>query len=355
MSEGRGSKVKTIVVSPSGNLYGSERVLVDFLKYTSQQYTVYLPKNSLLYKEIEKLKKHHLKHFNPKSLTKLYLLIAIEIIFNGVRSVYINEGGHIKYIKLLAVIFTFVKFTIHIRMIYDAEESRLGHISVSNIQLIAISKYVANKIPAKWKYKTVYDPYLFKEAFDDQNEIPKIPGSIFRVGIIGRISETKGFLDAVLLLKQLETNCVDNLEFIFYGSIANNKNVQSKVQELLSFKHVKVRFNGFVDTSEIYNGIDCICHFCEEEGLGRVFLEAIDELKPFIGFNKGGLIEIASAFQLNNSLINKDDLWVNQYIKKINLIQNHYHDTVKQIINTRRYNSPKFSMNNYLKEIEYLI
>lgn len=355
MSEGIDSMVKTIVVSPSGNLYGSERVLVDFLKYTSHQYTVYLPKNSLLYKEIEKLKKHQLKHFNPKSLTKLYLLIALEIIFNGVRSVYINEGGHIKYIKLLALVFTYVKFTIHIRMIYDAEESRLGHNSVSNIQLIAISKYVANKIPVKWKYKTVYDPYLFKEDLEDQNEIPYNRGSIFRVGIIGRISVTKGFLDAVLLLKQLDTNRVDNLEFIFYGSIANDKIVQSKVHELISLKHVKIKFNGFVNTSEIYNGIDCICHFCEEEGLGRVFLEAIDELKPFIGFNKGGLIEIASAFLLNDLLINKDDLWINQYIKKLNLIQSHYHETVKQIINSRRYNSPKFSMNNYLKEIEYLI
>lgn len=350
------TKDKKIIISPSGNLYGSEQVLLDFLKHTTHQYIVYLPQHSLLYKEVLMLNKHCIKQFKPDHPVRLYLIIMFNLLLRGVKSVYINEGGHIKYIKLLAFFFRSVKFTVHLRMVYDAEGNRLGYKPFSNVQLIAISNHVAKKIPAHWNCIVAYDPYVFKKDLHHNVEIPVALGPVFRVGIIGRISPTKGFMEIALLLKYLESSEARNIAFNFYGSFSNDENVQAKAKEIIAYKHVKVIFNGFVNQSEIYNNIDCVCHFCEDEGLGRVFFESIDRLKPFIGFQKGGLIEIASAFQLNNFLIEKNnEAWVNSFIEKLNYTQDHYQETVNQIKNARQHFATKFSMHEYLHKIETLI
>ncbi|MCC7526591.1 MAG: glycosyltransferase [Chitinophagaceae bacterium] len=344
-----------VIISPSGNLYGSEQVLLDFLKYTKHQYIVYLPRESAFYKKVLVLEKHRIRQYRTNRLLNLYLAVLLNILLRGVRSVYVNEGGHIKYIKLLARFFRKVKFTVHLRMVYDAEESRLGLRAFANIQLIAISNHVAGKIPVCWNYLVIYDPYLFRKDQHHEENDSATCQPVFRVGIIGRISPTKGFFEIALLIAQLETLGIGNIVFHFYGSLSNDEGVQAKAKEIINYKHVKTVFNGFVNQEEIYKNIDCVCHFCEDEGLGRVFFESIDWLKPFIGFKKGGLMEIASEFQLNDFLIEKDGESVNRFIQKLNYTQQHYQEIVDQVRYARRNFSAKFSLDKYLNKVETLI
>ena len=101
----------SIIISPSGNFYGSERTLTDFLSSCQNKYIVYIPKKSILSVKINILKsKHLLRYYNLNNIPFLYLKVVYHIIFQNINSVYINEAGHSKYIRLLSYIFSNIKF-----------------------------------------------------------------------------------------------------------------------------------------------------------------------------------------------------------------------------------------------------
>lgn len=293
---------KIITISPSGNLYGSENVLFDYLYTTELNHIVFVPNNSPFEQKLKSQKwNHRIKSFNPKRLKLFYAYLILFILISRIKSVYVNEGGHYKWIKFLSKLLPSIKFTVHLRMIYDAQVERVGLILPKNLRLIAISQYVANELLKKRiDVDVVYDGFT---CINNTKEEKNGEKNIFQVAIIGRIAESKGVFLLPKIIKELDKRSeIQNFSFNLYGEIMLNKSKETfdlETKEFQDFIHLK----GFKTTDEIFKTTHLVLHLSKEEGLGRIFLESICFKKPFIGFYSSGLKEIANLTGLDELMV----------------------------------------------------
>ena len=294
------------IISPSGKFYGSEQVLFDFLTETKHCYEVYvLP--GIFYDILLKQQRHIIHKFN--SVKKLYLRLALLLLIGRFDGIYINEGGHIRYLNLLAKLFPNKKFFAHIRLIEDTTKSRLQG-TPANVTLIAVSDYIAYAVKKQngLPVVTVYD--LYRSGYHIANmHKPLSDLSIINIGIVGRLTDTKGIEYIEKFCDYAEHHSRGQIIFHFFGNIDKQSiKVNTFVVKTNNYKIIKCKFHGFVDDKNaIYRHIDILLHFNQYESLGRIAFEALDYGIPFIGFNRGGVGEIASHLGLSEFMINPDD------------------------------------------------
>ncbi|GHB37114.1 glycosyltransferase [Mongoliitalea lutea] len=296
--------MNTIIVSPSGNFYGSEQVLYNFLNKTSNKYRVYVPKSSVFYYKLKELQKHRISGF--KSLPWLYFKLCLKVLAGGLKSIYINEGGHIKYAKLLAKIAPKSSIILHIRLLEDCESKRLG-VLPSNVKLIGISDFISHKL-TDYPHSVIYDPIDVNDLTVSEKINRK---KQFTVGIVGRVSETKGvayyeaFFNHIFLGSFKST-----IEFHFFGDVIFSEEVSTKFYETFSNKHYPVFFRGFVQNQdELFGQLDLVLHLNPNEPLGRVGLESWSRGIPFVCFNSGGTGEINKRLGLESFSIDVMEGW----------------------------------------------
>lgn len=343
-------KVKAAIISPSGKFYGSEQVLFDFLQHCNGTYDVFIPAGSEFLQKVEKQGRHTVIPYSTAKLRRYYLGLAAKLLKGNYNSIYINEGGHIRYARILAGIFRNTKITVHLRMIYDADPQRLGNKPRTNIQLVPVSSYIAQRIPAQWKTQVVYDAFPWSKNVAASPE--RQPGK-FIIGIIGRISSTKGFDLVYQLARHLNQQKEIECEFHFFGAPAQDESIKARSKELETQQYVRVKFMGYQPAEKIYPFIDAVAHFCLEEGLGRVYLEAIDAGKPFLGFQRGGLTEISHAFHLQHQLIPfNQDTFVTDFGQHIVRLMQHYAGQVRLVNANKEIGAAAFSIQQYCSVIE---
>ena len=296
----------SILISPSGNLYGSELVLLDYLKHTKLKFKIYVPKNSKLFsKLINDDLVENVFTFNPNNLTKFYFIWLLStLLINKHKTIYINEGGHIRYIKILSKIFKRLKFIIHVRTIYDASHERLGNMS-KNITLLTVSKYVQAIIQKENSdCIQLYDPYSF--ILNKKTQRLK---SIINIGIVGRVCESKGISHINELINSRTFQSSDlPLHFHFFGEVIEEVNTNKIVASIKSSK-VQTSFHGYKEKSIIFETIDILLHMNQHEALGRVILEALDYGNYVICPQKGGSGELANLFQISTTFNLSDINW----------------------------------------------
>lgn len=335
-----------IIISPSGNLYGSEQVLIDFLENSLETYTVYAPKKSLLFNKLKSSNKHLIFNYNQKYLKLFYIKILFKLLLNGKETVYINEAGHIKYIKLLAKFFKSKNFFVHLRIIEDTNKTRLGFLS-ENIKLITVSDFMKKNLNG-YACKMIYDPYPFS---DNKNILYELSGAI-NLGIVGRITNTKGFNFIETFINKInQTDISEKFMFHFYGTISNDANMSfGKLLE----KYSNITFHGFIsEKSKIYNNIDVLLHFNQKEPLGRIILEALDYNKPFICSNSGGTGEIVNLLELEYLGIDfNQNYWSEVLLSKINELKNNYNKYVNKIAEAKLKAKNIFSVIDYVNNLE---
>lgn len=305
------------IISPSGKFYGSEQVLFDFLTETKHFYDVYvLP--GIFYELLSKQQRHVIHKFN--SVKKLYLRLALLLLIGRFDSIYINEGGHIRYLNILAKLFSHKKFFAHIRLIEDTTKSRLQG-TPANVTLIAVSDYIADAIKERngLSVVTVYDLYRSSSHIAVMHK-PLSDLSIISIGIVGRLTDTKGIEYIEEFCDYAEHYSQRQIIFHFFGNIdKQSEKVNIFVSKVNNYKIIKCSFHGFVDDKDaIYQRIDILLHFNQYESLGRIAFEALDYGIPFIGFNRGGIGEIASHLGLSEFMINPDNSdWSSQMLNNV--------------------------------------
>lgn len=271
------------MVSPSGNFYGSEQVLFDYLKHTSGEYEVFVPAGSTFHGLLSD-SRHKIYGFS--GVKQLYLRIFWKLLTGSYAAVYVNEAGHSRYVQFLAGFFPKVRFIIHVRILEDTSDGHWGSLRHRNTTLVSISKFVKQRL--KPESVLVYD------LFDFPDRIPvreALVGDILDVAIVGRVSYTKGFSDLVGLAREIEAQQVgDKLRLNIYGDISSDVIADSGLAYLqkLSF----VQFHGFVSGDKIYRQNCVVLHLSKVEPLGRIFFEAVSAGLPLIGFKSGGIGEI---------------------------------------------------------------
>lgn len=346
-----------IIISPSGNLYGSEQVLVDLLLNTANSYIVYIPTNSKLATEIESLKlRHTIKHYSLKSLKLFYFKFALLLLFNRVNKIYVNEGGHIRYVKLLAKFFPSAKFFVHLRIIEDTDIKRTGIKVPSNITFLTVSNFMMEHLKHIKNKKLIYDPYNF---ISYQNKINSDIQKEFRAGIVGRIVENKGLNDILSFFNFLiDSDSHKIYSFHFFGDVFTNNKTNELVTELKNLKNIKITFHGFVsDKESIYKDIDCVLNFSRFESLGRIFFEALDFEKPIISFNSGGISELAKLHKLQDLLIEYDseNKWHKEILSKLDKVRTDYNKYQHRIREQLQVSLDLFSIKNYTAQLESMI
>ena len=340
---------KIAIISPSGNFYGSERVLLDFLKNTTNQYSVYLPEKSVFLTEINRNQLlHKIKTFS--SLPILYLELFFQLLSNKLTCIYANEGGHVRFIRLLARCFPKLKFIIHIRIIEDTYKNRLKNLP-DNITLIAISDFIVDKLHEYNHVVKIYDPYDYQMYILE----PNIHTNAFDIGVIGRVTKTKGIENAYNFFSFLDKSPKSDIVYQvnFYGTIEETEDVKDFVSKMESFKNIKIEFKGFIgNTLDIYSNTNCILHFNSVEPLGRIFFEAVNFKIPFIGFNTGGIGEIANELGMQKYVVSPVDNWEFEMHKILMSVIGNPSQTKANLIMAETKMKNIFNVKNYVNELE---
>lgn len=345
---------KIAIVSPSGKFYGSEQVLFDYLATTKCLYSIYVP-NGMFYEKLKMLNIHSVYSFS--SVKKLYGFLFYSILSGKYDGIYINEGGHINYIKLLAKIFPGKKFFVHIRLLEDCKRSRLG-VKMNNVSYISVSEFISRGVFKETGIEctTIYDIYRSVSGIEGicmQTENIKV----LRLGIIGRVTSTKG-------LKAISEFCdycekksgATKLEFHFFGGADDHlSEVCSFLEKAQKYDRIKCLFHGFIsDKANMYQSIDILIHFNKIEPLGRIILESLDYGIPFVAFREGGVGELAEKFGVFDWMIEDTEYWKENFLGRILFLFSN------KLIVFQRYQRAKENMrilchpDVYTKQLEHL-
>ncbi len=305
-----------------------------------------MPKDSSFYNKLITQDKHDIKGFDNLSL--LYVKILLLFIFKKYSSLYINEGGHIKYAKLAAKILKSKKIILHIRLLEDCKKERLGSIP-PNLRLVSISAFISSHLKS-YNHIQIYDPISTKRDVPlSNNEIKTLP----TIGIIGRVSQTKGISNYNQLFDFLKVGGqINSFVFKFYGDIViEESSTFDFYNHFNSSTYPTIIFEGFVtDQDKMYNDLDVVLHLNDNEPLGRIGLESWSRGIPFISFNKGGTGEINTALNLNKFLVEKETGWEMKLLKL--LLNNLIVLTEKERKEIRQRLVDLFGVERYVRELE---
>lgn len=294
--------MRTLIVSPSGNFYGSEQVLFDYLETMEARCDVAVNAHGIMAKKLREQQRHHIIDLPPGGLYGFYAKCAWWLLTGRYDAVYWNEAGHSRYALLLARWLKKKRFVIHVRINEDALPGRWKTVPGSNVTVLTISDYLKNQIPVP--SAKVFDPYRFSGR---QHPARKPFDKPVSVAIIGRITRSKGIALLPQLLAKLSTmNRGSDFVFRLYGNVSADVAETNLLNELTSA--TQVEFKGFVENnSSIYQESDLVLHLNGKEPLGRIFFEALEYQLSFIGINAGGIGEIGGAIGYTDMLATPGD------------------------------------------------
>ena len=341
------------IVSPSGALYGSEQVLWDFLNETKHHYTVYVPSNSLFSNKLRHMQNHNIKEFF--NIKWLYFIILLRIMLGRIKSLYINEAGHVRYINILARLFSKVRFYLHVRILEDTRAERL-QTSLPNVHIFAVSQFIAKAIiNCIHNINIIYDPYKLINGIASPSFNATKSDNI-HIGVVGRVTPSKGLKEIVSFCNYLESLKMRNITMHFFGDIELvHEDVQYFYQSKNKYHYLTLKFHGFVESKDtMYNQIDVLVHFNPNEPLGRVFFEALDFGIPAIGFDSGGIGEIAQILGLQEQMVNINSGWEKYMLDKV-LSVTRSTENSKKYMTARLKLTKRFSSKKYCERLESYI
>lgn len=301
-----------LILDSAGNLWGSERVLLDFMSSNyskTKKITLCCPRDSLLAREARKIlipvNPYFIKNLHLKSRV-FRLAAALGLLFSCVKVkadvIYVNQAGSTKIAALVGKLLG-IPVIPHVRIVEDVKYiERLDLKSYQIPKIIVISKYVAQFFQESQfinRVSVIYDGYKIRDANDfairaysSQREK--------RLCCVGRLVRVKG---QDFLLKSLDKLRDNNIfpKLSIYGVGLDGDNFANYLIELTNQLNLnaQVEFKGFnVDVvSELvrYHSVVIPSHV---EPLGRVIFEAWNSYCiPIAGKFSGGAAEIISASQ----------------------------------------------------------
>lgn len=332
--------MRIIIISPSGKFYGSEQVLYDYLSETSLRLDVYVPAKGVFVSKLQDLKlQHWIRVFNSSFVTLFYIKLIYSLAIGKFSSVYCNEAGHVRYITLLARIFSKINFIIQVRINEDTAPGRWPIKKPKNLELLVISKFIQNKL--NFNTFLLYDPYRFQQQIINASADSKL-----KIGIIGRISVAKGFNHLIELLDFCKEKD-RSYQFLLYGDPDPKLVVDGSIDELKTYENVHLM--GFCyDKTRMYESVNCVLHLCSTEPLGRIFLEAIDLNIPFVGFNAGGIGEIGEMTGLTELLVSPDEKNIPAaFIRKLEIVEREQRRLILTIYEKKKMAEKIFDLKKY--------
>jgi glycosyltransferase involved in cell wall biosynthesis len=295
--------MKVAVIEPSGNLYGSEFVLLDILKNLDTirfDVKVFLPKSSL-FSTVLSANKIELSEVLPSAKSKRiykiydYLVFSLALIRFKPDVIFINQAGILRPIQMINSLFIRVKIVCEVSTLEDAywvnSLEKSYHKDVSTF--ISNSHFIDEKLTVTPEKKSiVYYGYHYKGLISETNT-----DKIFKIALLGRISESKGHF---LLVKAASLLLDLPIRFYIIGN-APTPDVNAQFLQLIKDYSLEDRFiiRGYqTNIAEEIKEMKAMVIPSMMEPFGRIFCEAAEANIPTVVSDAGGLGELSARFDV---------------------------------------------------------
>lgn len=330
---------KVLIVHPSSDLYGSDKILINILKNMNNiNYTLIIPQNGplidILKKEFPNIKLYIYGQL-PIIARKNFGIIGI---FNFIISM-INFSFFLKknnlsnpdilYCNTLAttpisIFFHNTYKIIHVHEILNNRSIIHKIINKTAIKLyqkvICVSQAVSNNLKKvasanqKNKIITLHNGISFRESKLDTTQKFKVNEEKINFALIGRIKpEQKGQILFINSIAQLPKNLLDKAHFYLIGSTVKGQEYMleevKKTIQSLNLEHC-IEIVPFIKNIEtVYKSIDVsVVPSLIEDSFPTTVLESMYFSKPVIGTEIGGIPEMiinnvtGFTFPVNDSI-----------------------------------------------------
>lgn len=297
---------KVFIVEPSGNLWGSERALLDLcegLKKSHWKFAMCCPPKTPIIEKAESLCEYIYPTFIP-NLHKKGKLQRIVAVFNLCKAIikykpdliYVNQAGAIK-VALIAAYFCNLNVIVHTRLIEDVEYLKSIRFNKKIVRNICISDYILNAFklgkPTSIVSTKLYDSYNPTQM--DLNVTILKKNTII---CLGRITHIKG---QDILVEGFSKFCEEepDVTLNIVGETDQEDQYVLEIKENIARLHIENRVK-FIKFSKdvwpyLHEATFLICP-SRIEPLGRIIFEAWDAgIIPIAASNSGGPAETIKA------------------------------------------------------------
>lgn len=303
-------QINILVLDPAGNMWGSERVLLDFLKSEAAQETsiaLCCPPGTLLEDAVNQLEMPVYPYFiaDLHEKGKFWRLRAAIGLFKACRSfkadvIYVNQAGATRIALFVGRLLN-IPVIPHVRLLEDVKYVEdLNATAHSMPHVLAISNFIGDAFERpdiKLRVIVLYDAYVMKQA---SVSIDPIPRKSAEFCCAGRLVPIKGQDVLIHAMANLIRSGLD-VSLNLYGTGIKGNSFQNELVELVNTLDLSARvfFHGFVsDIPSVMHRQRAVVVPSEIEPLGRVVFEAWDAGNlPIVGAFSGGAAEVVIASQ----------------------------------------------------------
>lgn len=300
---------RVLILEPAGNLWGSERFLLDFLKSaptSSWEIGVCCPPKSLI---IESLAALPVKVF-PNFISHLHeggrgqrLKAALNLLKTALafkpQVIFVNQAGATRIALFVGRLLRIPVIT-HVQLAEDVDYVMALQASARNLpKIVCDSEYIRQLFPDSQgqlskRLVTMYSPYVPQYDWLQASETV-VASETPKFSCVARLAKVKGqdvLLRAVDVLKRQGTE----VKVTFVGSATANDNFDVELKELAQTLDVadQVVWAGFQkEVFPFMNGCAAQIICSHVEPLGRVIFEAWDAgIVPVAWKGSGGAAEV---------------------------------------------------------------
>jgi glycosyltransferase involved in cell wall biosynthesis len=301
----RDHTMRVMVIEAAGNLWGSERALLDQLEaMPTVGVAVCCPQGAPLIAELEKRGIHVLPRYvaglHQKSRWhRAYAALKVLRACLEFRPhlIYLNQSGAYRVVLLAATLLS-VAIIAHVRIFEDAPYLARQKPSVRRLRgLIAISEAVENEIRRFSELDAVPVHRLY-DAYTLARPTVTSPRIADRVACVGRLVPIKG-QDVLVAAVGILKSTGKDVDCLIAGE-GDERYIRELEILAADYKaHSSIRWLGFVgDVVKLLRTCSILVCPSHREPLGRVIFEAWDaHVVPVVFAGSGGAAEIVAAAQ----------------------------------------------------------
>lgn len=350
---------KILVIEPSGNLYGSEMVLLDIITNCNPNkfhFSIVIPSNAP-FSTI--LKSHGFKTYEllntKKSVYKIisYIRLFCIVSFKNPDLLFVNQAGIQRIISMMANLLR-IPVISEVSTLEDGllvnKFNKKAYKPVKSF--ICNSEFIADNLKVNNSKKSIlYYGYEWKNLNATIHETT----NPFRIALLGRISESKGhflLVESVYQLLKLRPDI--NLEIYFIGD-APHPSIENQIKEIIKSYNISNRFifRGFqTDINKELSNMNMMVIPSIQEPFGRIFCETAEAKLPCIVADSGGLGELSKRFDIG---IRFKGNHVDDLSKKIEYCYDHFEIIKNEFQEKAHPFLLKFDKREYIKSIEYIL
>lgn len=299
---------KILVLDPAGNMWGSERVLLDFLGSDSAQkrnIALCCPPDTPLASAAKQIGIPVYPFFiadlhEKGKFSRLRAAIGLYKACNQYKAdvIYVNQAGASR-IALLVGRLLKIPFIPHVRLLEDVRYIESLHATPREMpRVLVISKFIDDsfeKAEIKRRVKVIYDAYTNKNRYELKKSSSHTSTEFC---CAGRLVPMKGQDVLIQAIAELAKHGV-KVSLNLYGVGLAGRRFEAELVNLVEKLDLNscVSFHGFVSDipAEMHRHRAVICP-SHVEALGRIIFEAWDSAcLPIVGGFSGGAAEVVRA------------------------------------------------------------